>query len=102
MIMKGQGLPINTMIIMILSVVVLVIIIALLSSSISASTPQISAQAAWNEACGKWRKFNCSGVEFDDHIKISWQGEYKTVQEICLLAYGSDDYEFCRSMCCGS
>ena len=41
-----------------------------------------------------WRKFNCSGVEFDDHIKISWQGEYKTVQEICLLAYGSDDMNF--------
>ena len=106
--MKGQGLPINTMIIIVVSVIALLAIVLLFVTSWGSGAVSISSQAAWNEACSKWKRNSCSSGDFTgggegkEEISVMFNGDLRTIAYICRLNYGENVSEsFCRNLCCG-
>ncbi len=101
--MKGQGLPINTMIIIAISVMALLAIVLLFVRSWGSGSVSVAAQAAWNEVCGEWRKSGCGEDEFtDEDISVMFNGEDRTVKYMCNEYSSNSDLNQCRVSCCGA
>ncbi len=98
--MKGQNLPINTVIVITIASIVFVVIISLFASSWSGSSKQIGIQTSWNEACSKWSRQSCNKQGFEE-ITIIYHGEETTVEEMCKIYIGYTERLECKEICCG-
>lgn len=95
--MRGVTLPVNTIVIITLSILVLLAVATWFSMEMIHRGRTIDCEEAWNIGCNKWKTFKCNQTRFGDPVP-NWDG---TIKDACLCARGTDDYETCKKLCCG-
>jgi hypothetical protein len=110
--LKGISLPINAMIVIIITALVLVVIGGYFITGTTTSTRSMSHTDAWNRGCSLAKARGCLQSDFgDEGVSVEGydpdgDGRDNSVKSACInflgpVPSGSDSTAWCRAQCCG-